>query len=99
MHSPFGTQQMTIDGYITDNKTNTSYTILPVIATDARFICANRIVLGLNDVCIATQVISNWAYSIDDATTIIEYPRFTYLNNNVIGLEGVYRVFPISREK
>ncbi|KAK9751939.1 hypothetical protein QE152_g4621 [Popillia japonica] len=39
MHSPFGTQQMTIDGYITDNKTNTSYTILPVIATDARFIC------------------------------------------------------------
>ncbi|KAI4458006.1 nucleophile aminohydrolase [Holotrichia oblita] len=87
MHASFGSQQMTNDGYITDNKASAPYTILPVIATDARFICAKRIVLGLNDVCVATQIISNWAYSTEDATTIIEYPRFTYLNNSLIGLE------------
>ncbi|GJQ88092.1 hypothetical protein Trydic_g13104 [Trypoxylus dichotomus] len=87
MYSAFGSQQMTNNGYILDIKSSMPYSILPIIISDAKYICAKRIVLGVNDVCTATQIILNWVHSAEDTTTVIEYPRFVYLDNNTIGLE------------
>ncbi|KRT83161.1 hypothetical protein AMK59_4588, partial [Oryctes borbonicus] len=87
MYSAFGSLQMSNNGYLLDIKSSMPYSILPVIITDARYICGKRIILGVNDVCVATQIILNWMYGVADTTTVIEYPRFVYVDNNTIGLE------------
>lgn len=93
MFTPFGSQQMLDFGYILDIKSSMPYSILPLIITDANFICAKRIVLGVNDISVASQIVTSWSYGVENSTAAIEYPRFIIDNNNTIGLEGIYYCF------
>lgn len=87
MYSPFGSQQMLDSGYILDIRSSMPYSILPLIVTDAKYICGERIVFGINDISVGSQIITSWIYGIRNSTATIEYPRFVVLNNT-IGFEG-----------
>lgn len=91
MYTPFGSREKTPYDYIVDVKNRTLHcTRLPVIITDAHYVCGRRIIFGASDVAEATQIIASLLIAKNDVTTSIEAPRFHMLLNGTIGIESKF---------
>lgn len=88
MYAPFGSRQMTPSGFLLDLPLNKPCTRIPFIITNKDYICGRRLVLGANDIELATQVITTLLIGGENATVGIEAPRFGFVNFDSIGLEG-----------
>ncbi|RZB39904.1 G glu transpept domain containing protein [Asbolus verrucosus] len=91
LYSLFGSGEITTFGYTLNiHNKNTSCTHLPLIITDANAICGRRLVLGANDMALATQLIMALLVAKNNVTATIEAPRFHILSNGSIGTEGFH---------
>lgn len=91
MYGLFGSGEMTTHGYVLDvsNKDKPCGRI-PLIVTDGNFICGRRIVLGANNLALATQLVATLLIAEKNVTESIESPRFHIISNETIGIEGNY---------
>lgn len=96
MYGLFGSGEMTAHGYVLDvtNK-DTLCSRIPFIITDGNFICGRRMVLGANNLAVATQLISTLLIAQQNATESIESPRFHIIGNETIGVEGNYDIISL----
>lgn len=94
MYGLFGSGEMTAHGYVLDvtNK-DAPCSRIPFIITDGNFICGRRMVLGANNLAVASQLVATLLIAQKDATESIESPRFHILGNETIGVEGNYNIF------
>lgn len=91
MYTPFGSYEKTPSGYIVDVKNRSlSCTRLPLIITDAHYVCGRRMIFGASDVSEATQIIAYLVIAKNNVTTGIEAPRFHVLLNGTIGIESKF---------
>lgn len=88
MTSPFGTGNLTNEGYLLDTDVQSKFpSRLPLIVTDTNYVCGKRIALGITDVATASQIILSLVLPNANATSSIEAPRFNILDNGAIGIE------------
>lgn len=89
MYAPFGSGEKTPTGYVVDVKNQSlSCTRLPIIITDANYVCGRRMVFGATDVAEATQIIASLIIASQNVISAIEAPRFYTLLNGTVGLES-----------
>ncbi|XP_031335347.1 glutathione hydrolase 7-like isoform X2 [Photinus pyralis] len=87
MSRPFGSGNLTPGGYFTDANYSEKLSQIPLIITDSNFICGRRIVLGVSDIVVGSQVITALLLNAENATISVEAPRFHILQNGAIGVE------------
>lgn len=89
MYAPFGAREKTPTGYVVDVKNQSlSCSRLPIIITDANFVCGRRIVFGASDVAEAIQIIASLLIAQQNVISSIEAPRFNMLLNGSVGIES-----------
>nr|CAH7713673.1 unnamed protein product [Callosobruchus chinensis] len=89
MYAFFGSGEITIYGYVPDaKKQDKACSRLPLIITDANFICGRRMVFGANTVAQATQLVVSLVLAGKNAIDVVEAPRFHMLGNGSISIEA-----------
>ncbi|XP_017786639.1 PREDICTED: gamma-glutamyltransferase 7-like [Nicrophorus vespilloides] len=89
LYQAFGSQEINSEGYIMDVRARgtTQCSRVPLIITDADFICGRRMVLGSSNIASASQIVPALLIAAQNATVGIEFPRFNLLPDGTIGFE------------
>jgi len=93
MYDYFGSRILSRYGYLLDVKNTTQqYCLrLPIIITDAEYVCGRRLSLGVSNLVIASQVIPSLLVASENVIAAVENPRFQLNLNNVIEIEDEHK--------